>query len=216
MIKRLFSRQRNQDVRVKETDERNGGLKIGYARVSTVEQNLASQIDRLTLDGCDQIFEDKGLSGAREDRPGLTQALSTLSEGDTFVVTKLDRLGRSLTHLITLLDDLKERGIAFRSIDDSIDTSTASGKLHFTMIAALAEFERGLISERTKAGLAAARARGVKFGRKPKLTYAQALMAKELIDGKDGKPRTRKEVAKSFLVSEPTLRRALRAYELDE
>ncbi|ORE90112.1 Resolvase domain protein [Stappia sp. 22II-S9-Z10] len=187
-------------------------MKIGYARVSTGEQNLDLQLDRLRDDGCVELFSDKGVSGAATKRAGLDDALARLQAGDILVVWKLDRLGRSLTHLIGLLEELKGRGVEFRSLTDSIDTTTASGKLHFTMIAALAEFERGIISERTREGLRAAKDRGAKFGRKRVLTHKQASMAKELIDG----GTFRKDVAKSFGVSLPTLRRALRDYGLEE
>ncbi len=212
MLRRFFSPQEKQPVTVKETAERNVGVKIGYARVSTGEQNLDLQTDRLRADGCEEIFSDKGVSGAATKREGLDAALDRLQAGDILVVWKLDRLGRSLTHLIGLLEELKERGVEFRSLTDSIDTTTASGKLHFTMIAALAEFERGIISERTREGLRAAKARGAKFGRKRVLTHQQATMAKKLID----EGSFRKDVAKSFKVSLPTLRRALRDYGLDE
>ncbi len=137
---RIFSRKQNQSVTLNETDERNDRVKLGYARVSTDEQNLNLQMDRLRADGCEEIFTDKGVSGAMTKRPGLDAALAKLRHGYTLVVWKLDRLGRSLPHLIALLEELKERGVEFRSLTDSIDTSTASGKLHFTMIAALAEF----------------------------------------------------------------------------
>ena len=212
MLNRFFSRQEKQPVTVKETDERNVGVKIGYARVSTGEKNLDLQIDRLRSDGCETIFTDKGVSGAATKRAGLDDALARAQAGDTLVVWKLDRLGRSLTHLIGLLEELKERGVEFRSLTDSIDTTTASGKLHFTMIAALAEFERGIISERTREGLRVARERGAKFGRKKSLSYKQVSMAKELIDG----GAFRKDVAQSFGVSLPTLRRALRDYDLED
>ena len=216
MIKRFFSRQRSQEVTPNEIHERKSPLKVGYVRTSpTKEQLLEAQLERLRADGCSEIFTDKGVSAAAQSRPGLDLALQSLRPGDTLVVWKLDRLGRSLAHLIELLEGLKDRGVEFRSLSDSIDTTTTSGKLHFATITALAEFERGLISERTEIGVAAARSRGVKFGRKPKLTYGQAAMAKELIEGKDGNPRTRKEVAMSFGVSQPTLRRALKGYELD-
>ena len=215
MLNRFFSRQRNQSVTVNETSERIGGVKYGYARVSTVEQNLNLQLDRLRADGCEEIFSDKGVSGAATEREGLSEALARLQSGDTLVVWKLDRLGRSLQHLIALLDELKERGVEFRSLTDSIDTSTASGKLHFTMIAALAEFERGIISERTREGLRVAREQGVKFGRKPSLSFEQAQLAHDAIIGRAGKRRTRKSVAKSLKVSEPTLRRTLRRYGFD-
>src|SRR5215210_3327481 len=137
---------------------------IGYARVSTLDQTLALQQDALTAAGCEQLYTDTA-SGARTDRPGLAQALSHLRAGDTLVVWRLDRLGRSLSHLIETVRELAARGVGFRSLQEQIDTTTSGGKLVFHVFGALAEFERDLIKERTHAGLAAARARGRLFGR---------------------------------------------------
>jgi len=137
---------------------------IGYARVSTLDQTLALQQDALTAAGCEQLYTDTA-SGSVTDRPGLTQALSHLRTGDTLVVWRLDRLGRSLAHLIDTIRQLQERGIGFRSLQEQLDTTTSGGKLVFHVFGALAEFERDLIRERTHAGLAAARARGRLFGR---------------------------------------------------
>ncbi|SFV29413.1 recombinase family protein [Hyphomicrobium facile] len=142
---------------------------IGYARVSTDDQSLDLQIDALKQAKCTKIFCDPGYSGALEYRPALDEAIRWLKTGDTLVTWRLDRLGRSLSHLISLVADLEGRGVAFRSISDAIDTSTAGGRLQFHLLGALAEFERSLISERTKAGLAAARARGTRLGRPAKL-----------------------------------------------
>lgn len=140
---------------------------IGYARVSTVEQKLSLQIDALKEAGCDKIYTDK-VSGAKSERPGLDKCLEILEPGDTLLVWRLDRLGRSMVHLVTTVTGLKEKGIGFKSIKDgAIDTSTASGELIFNIFSALAQFERELIRERTRAGLAAARARGKKGGRRP-------------------------------------------------
>src|SRR3954463_2371073 len=145
---------------------------IGYARVSTLDQTLALQQDALTAAGCEHIYTDT-VSGSVTTRPGLTQALSHLRTGDTLVVWRLDRLGRSLAHLIDTIRDLQQRGVGFRSLQEQIDTTTTSGgKLVFHVFGALAEFERDLIRERTHAGLAAARARGRLFGR-PKVLTAQ-------------------------------------------
>lgn len=154
---------------------------IGYARVSTDDQSLEGQLDALRQAGCDPVFHDVA-SGARTERRGLDEALSTVTEGDTLVVYRLDRLGRSLGHLVNLVTELRERGVQFRSLSDgAIDTTTASGELVFHIFAALAQFERNLIRERTKAGLAAARARGRKGGRKPlPLDHPKVLMAKRL------------------------------------
>src|SRR3982751_2598924 len=144
---------------------------IGYARVSTFDQTLALQQDALTAAGCEQLYTDT-ISGSVTERPGLTQALSHLRPGDTLVVWRLDRLGRSLAHLIDTIRELEERGVGFRSLQEQIDTTTSGGKLVFHVFGALAEFERDLIRERTHAGLAAARARGRLFGR-PKVLSPQ-------------------------------------------
>ncbi|MEZ5896958.1 MAG: recombinase family protein [Parvularculaceae bacterium] len=148
-------------------------MRIGYDRVSTVDQNLDLQIDALNAAGCDEIYEDEGLSGVRAKRPGLEKALARLKQDDVLVVWKLDRLGRSMKHLIELTSALESRGVGFHSLSDAIDTSTPGGKLYFHLMGAFAEFERNLISERTKAGMAAAKARGVKMGRPKKLAPQQ-------------------------------------------
>ncbi|ETS30733.1 resolvase [Photorhabdus temperata] len=137
---------------------------VGYARVSTPSQNLDLQIKALKEAGCDKIFTDIA-NGAKTARPGLKDAEMVLREGDALVVWKLDRLGRSIQHLIESINDLKEKGIGFRSLQEAIDTQTSGGKLVFHIFSALAEFERDLIRERTNAGLEAARARGKKGGR---------------------------------------------------
>jgi DNA invertase Pin-like site-specific DNA recombinase len=144
---------------------------IGYARVSTLDQTLALQQDALSAAGCEHIFTDTA-NGALTDRPGLTQAVSHLRSGDTLVVWRLDRLGRSLAHLIDTIKDLQGRGIHFKSLQEQLDTTTSGGKLVFHVFGALAEFERDLIRERTHAGLAAARKRGRLFGR-PKVLSPQ-------------------------------------------
>jgi DNA invertase Pin-like site-specific DNA recombinase len=138
---------------------------IGYARISTTDQTLALQQDALKTAGCDRIFTDTA-SGSRPDRPGLTEALGYVRAGDTLVVWRLDRLGRSLAHLIQTVTQLQERGVHFRSLQEQLDTATSGGKLVFHFFGALAEFERDLIRERTMAGLAAARARGRRGGRR--------------------------------------------------
>ena len=152
---------------------------IGYARCSTVDQNLDLQKDALKSAGAEKIFTDM-VSGAKTDRKGLTDALDHLREGDMLIVWRLDRAGRSLQHLITLVNDLKNREVGFRSIKESIDTTTPAGKLTFHIFASLAEFERDLIKERTMAGLAAARARGRLGGRKQVLTSKQIKIGKTL------------------------------------
>ncbi len=153
---------------------------VGYARVSTQEQDLALQRDALTGIGCSDIFEDR-VSGAKTDRPGLTDAMTHLRRGDTLVVWKLDRLGRSMPRLIEMITVLGERGIGFRSLTEGIDTATPNGRLVFHLFGALAEFERDLIRERTTAGLAAAAARGRKGGRRPVITPDKLARAKALI-----------------------------------
>jgi DNA invertase Pin-like site-specific DNA recombinase len=152
-----------------------GGRLLGYARVSTDDQDLSLQIDALEQHGIAKslIFMDK-LSGARSDRPGLAKCLDALQSGDVLVVWRLDRLGRSMRHLITLVEDLRGRGVGFRSLNEgAIDTTNASGELIFNIFSALAQFERRLIQERAKAGLAAARARGRQGGR-PRLDAEEA------------------------------------------
>ncbi len=139
-------------------------MKFGYARVSTKEQNLSLQIDALKKEGCYQIFQEK-VSGSKADRPELQKMIDQLREDDIIVIWKLDRLGRSLRDLVNLIKEIQDRGAGLKSLNDSIDTTTAHGKLIFHIFASLAEFERDIISERTKAGLAAARARGRKGGR---------------------------------------------------
>jgi DNA invertase Pin-like site-specific DNA recombinase len=153
---------------------------VGYVRVSTNEQNTALQRNALESAGCELIFEDK-ISGKTSERPGLKKVLKTLAAGDTLVVWKLDRLGRSMRHLVTLIEELRQKGINFRSLTDSIDTSTPMGRFFFHVMGALAEMERELIVERTRAGLEAARLQGRVGGRKPKLTIEQWEQAGRLI-----------------------------------
>jgi DNA invertase Pin-like site-specific DNA recombinase len=141
---------------------------IGYARISTTDQTLALQQDALTAAGCTKIFTDTA-SGSRADRPGFAEALSYVRTNDFLVVWRLDRLGRSLAHLIDTVQELQDRGVHFRSLQEQLDTATSGGKLIFHVFGALAEFERDLIRERTMAGLAAARARGRQGGRPRKL-----------------------------------------------
>lgn len=178
---------------------------VGYARVSTQDQNADLQEDALSKAGCEKVFTDKA-SGAQADRPQLEAALSYLREGDVLVVWRLDRLGRSLKHLITVVSDLEDRGVGFRSLSESIDTTTSAGKLIFHVFAALAEFERDLIRERTKSGLEAARARGRKGGRKPSLSPKKIEVARRMY--KDG-DSTVAEIAKVLGVSRATIYRHL-------
>lgn len=146
-------------------------MKIGYARVSTQEQSLALQRDALRKAGCQQVYEEI-IGGARVERPVLQQMLTHVREGDVLMIWKLDRLGRSLKHLIEVVTDLEHRGIGFKSLQENIDTTTSSGKLVFHIFGALAEFERDLIRDRTQAGLAAARARSRVGGRPAGLSQA--------------------------------------------
>ena len=143
---------------------------VGYARVSTHDQDPALQQDALRQAGCARLFEDIGVSGAKADRPGLAAALSYVRDGDVLVVWKLDRLGRSMTHLVETVAALEARGVGLRSLTEAIDTTTPGGRLIFHLFAALGQFERDLIRERTRAGLAAAAERGRKGGRKPVMT----------------------------------------------
>jgi DNA invertase Pin-like site-specific DNA recombinase len=158
--------------------------RIGYARVSTDDQRLDLQRDALTQAGCSRIFADKGQSGALARRPQLDAALDYLRPGDTLVVWRLDRLGRSLKDLIATVNDLADRGVGFASITESIDTSTAAGELVFNIFGSLAQFERRLISERTIAGLQAARARGRNGGRPHALNADQVVIARQMYDSR--------------------------------
>lgn len=180
-------------------------MKIGYARVSTEEQSEDPQMDALNDAGCERIFREK-MSGKSKQRPELERLMDTLRSGDIVVVQRLDRLGRSLKDLIELLDGFKSQQVKFISLNESIDTTTAVGELAFHMIGSIAQFERRLISERTKAGLDAARARGRKGGRRVKLTSsdikkAQAMLLDPTV--------TKSEVAAHFSVSRPTLNKSL-------
>jgi DNA invertase Pin-like site-specific DNA recombinase len=155
-------------------------VRIGYVRVSTVEQKMALQLDALRAAGCERIFEDRA-SGAKTDRPGLAQALAFVREGDVLVTWKLDRLARSLPHLIETVNQLEKSGAGLRSLTEAIDTTTPDGRLIFHVFGALAQFERDLIRERTRAGLAAAAARGRRGGRKLVVTADKLIRAKALI-----------------------------------
>lgn len=183
--------------------------RIGYARVSTEDQNLSLQLDALHAAGCEQVFHDKA-SGVVARRKGLAAALAACGANDVLVVWKLDRLGRSLIDLVGLIENLNARGVGLQVLAGHgamIDTTRPEGRMIFGMLAVLAEFERELIRERTKAGMASARARGAALGRPPKLTEAQITRAKcELESGR----RKLKEVAASLRVSPLTVARALK------
>ncbi len=175
---------------------------IGYARVSTHDQNLDLQLAALKTAGCRKIFDDK-ISGSRAERPGLTKALDLLREDDTLVVWKLDRLGRSVKNLVDLVGVLHKQGVQFKSLTDSIDTGTPSGRFFFHVMASLAEMERELTVERTRAGLETARQLGRIGGRKRRMTDSKIVSAKKLLA--NGIPP--KDVAKNLGISVPTLYR---------
>ncbi len=181
-------------------------MKIGYARVSTEEQNLDLQLDALKSAGCEKIFTDEGISGITIERDGLSQALSRVGDGDVLVVWKLDRLGRSLGFLCELVEQFKKQGAGFQSLTDGIDTTTTGGKLVFHIMGALAEFERDLIRERTKAGMKAAKRRGKRVGRPLALTDEQIAHARKVIKSGD---ETISGMASVLNVGRNTLSRAL-------
>jgi DNA invertase Pin-like site-specific DNA recombinase len=181
---------------------------LGYARVSTKDQNLDLQLDALLSHGCERFFTDT-VSGAKSVRPGLDEILKEARTKDVIVIWKLDRLGRSLKHLVDLVAELNERGIGLRSLNDPIDTTTAQGRLIFNIFASLAEFEREIIRERTNAGLAAARARGRVGGRKPGLdedAQRKARIAASYYD--EGMPVN--QIAQDLDISKATLYKYLR------
>ena len=176
-------------------------MKIGYARISTLEQNLDLQIDALSSAGCEKIITDK-MSGSVSDRPGISKLKEILRKGDTVVVWRLDRLGRSLKHLIEWIGELNEMDVGFHSLQENIDTQSPTGKLIFHIFGALSEFERNLIRERTKAGLEAARARGKQGGRPKKLDANKQELAKDLYASKK---YTIMEICEMVGISKPTL-----------
>lgn len=183
------------------------GDRIGYARVSTLGQKLELQFDALKSVGCTRVFTDRA-SGKLDERPELAKILDHLRGGDTLVVWRLDRLGRSLRHLIDVVGELERRNVGFRSLTEGIDTSTAGGKLIFHLFGALAEFESELIRERTNAGLAAARARGRRGGRPRKLSPEAVAVARGMYDEKKHSLAT---IAATLGVSRATVYRALKA-----
>lgn len=185
--------------------------KVGYARVSTREQNMDAQLDALTAAGCDKIFSEKA-SGTSARRPELDRALEYLREGDSLVITRLDRLGRSTRNLIVFAEELRDRGVNLVILDIGVDSSTLIGQVLFTILAALAQMERDLIVERTKEGLAAARARGRVGGRPSKLTATAVEQVRRMYDetGADGIRRyTVQQIADTFGVGRQTVYRAL-------
>ncbi len=178
---------------------------VGYARVSTLDQDLSLQLDALTAAGCGKVFEDRA-SGARADRAGLQAALEYVRDGEVLVVGKLDRLGRSLPHLIETVTALSQRGVGFRSLTEAIDTTTPGGRLVFHIFGALGQFERDLIQERTRAGLTAAAVRGRKSGRKPVITDDKLKRARRMV----GKDLTVREIATRLKVGKTALYEALK------
>jgi len=182
---------------------------IGYARVSTDDQNLDLQRDALTNAGCEQIFTDR-VSGTKAERKGLTEALSHLRSGDTLCVWRLDRLGRSLRHLIDTVTSLQEKGVGFKSLTESIDTTTSGGRLVFNIFGSLAEFEREIIRERTQAGLQSARSRGKTGGRPKALTEKQVQQLRQLAADKTNSVA---EICKTYGISRMTFYRYVNAEE---
>ena len=180
------------------------GHLLGYARVSTTDQDAALQVDALTAAGCYRVFVDT-ISGSLDHRPELTKLMDQLRPGDTLVVWRLDRLGRSIRHLIDQLQILSEQGVGFRSLQETIDTTSSGGRLVFHVFASIAQFERERISERTKEGLEAARKRGRIGGRPPALSAAQKAEVRRM---QDQELRPLPEIAQLFRVSVKTVRRA--------
>lgn len=178
---------------------------IGYARVSTRDQNPALQLDALKAAGCQKIYSDTA-TGADQDRAGLVEALAALGQGDVLVIWKLDRVGRSLSDLVRLMDDLRSRGAALRSISEALDLSTSAGRMMYGLIATFAAFERDILRERTSAGLAAAKRRGVRLGRRRKLGRDQIAHAVQMIAQDEW---TAADAARHFRVGYNTMKRAI-------
>ena len=183
-------------------------MKTGYARVSTNDQDTQLQLDALNAAGCERIYQEKQ-SGVKQDRLELQQCLKSLRAGDSLIVWKLDRLGRSLQHLIEVIADLENRQIGFQSLTENIDTTSPTGKLIFHIFGSLAEFERGLIRERVKAGLTAAKNKGTKFGRPQALKEPDKDMALAMFNG----GATKIAIARHFNVTRQTIYTLLKAYD---
>lgn len=184
-------------------------MHFAYARVSTEDQNLDLQLDALKAAGCEKIFKEK-ISGAKTDRPELRKLLEQVREGDTVTVWKLDRLGRSLKHLIETVNLLKEKGVEFRSLKESIDTSTATGNLIFNIFGSFAEFERGMLKERTNAGLQASRERGIVGGRKKGIDPEILAKGKSAVALYKAKTESVDKIAQQLGMSKPTLYKLLK------
>ena len=182
---------------------------VGYAQVSSTGQNLDTQIEILKNAGCEKIFLDKR-SGTTSSRPQLDQCLDYIREGDTLIVWKLDRLGRSLQHLLSLAEEFKERGIEFKSLTEGLETVTPAGKMIFQVMGAMAEFERNLINERIQAGIKTAKENGVKFGRKKVLNPDQIAMAQQLV----ASGMSLKKISENLGINRTTLWRNLKDSEL--
>ncbi|MEQ8882754.1 MAG: recombinase family protein [Cyclobacteriaceae bacterium] len=184
-------------------------MKVGYARVSTLDQNYSLQLDALKEAGCEKIFKEKA-SGSKSTRKELDRMIDQLREGDELVIWKLDRLGRSLQHLVTVVRELMDRGVGLISLNDPIDTTTSQGRFVFNLFASLAEFERDIIRERTMAGLKAARARGRQGGRKPGLSESaeKTAIAAEVLYKE--KTLSIDEICDKLKISKPTLYKYLR------
>jgi len=182
-------------------------MRVGYVRVSDTEQTENLQIDALRLAGCEVIYGDHGVSGVTTKRQGLNDVLEALQKGDTLVVWKIDRLGRSTVHLLLLLDELRQRGVDFVSVTQGIDTTTAAGRMVYGQLALFAEFEREQISERTKAGMRAAKKRGKHIGRPRKLTVEQIDYARDQIAKRQN---TIGCIARTYGVSPATVQRSIR------
>lgn len=189
-----------------------GGRRFGYARVSTPDQSVTMQREALLSAGCERVFADEGVSGADRRRPGLDAMLGVLRPGDTVVVLRLDRLGRSVQHLTTLIEGFRADGVQFASLTEGIDTATLGGRLVFHIFSAIAEFQRGIIVENTLIGLESARRRGRRPGRPPLLSLEQAREARRVLVSGGAGPEA---VAGALGVSPATLRRALRRFGLD-
>ena len=181
-------------------------MKIGYARVSTDDQNMSLQLDVLAAAGCERVFQD-AMSGATVKRPGLDAALAALQPGDVLTVWRLDRLGRTMPHLVNTVTDFAERGIGFQSITEAMDTTTAGGELLFHVMSALAQFERRLNAERSRAGIEAARRRGKHLGRPADLTPEKITHARQMIDSGE---QSKSGMAKLLGVHRVTLHKALK------
>jgi DNA invertase Pin-like site-specific DNA recombinase len=187
----------------------NAGMRIGYARVSTADQTLSMQLDALRAAGCERVYQETA-SGKQADRHELGQALKALRPGDTLMVWRLDRLGRSLPHLIQTVASIEAQGASFESITEKIDTHSATGRLVFHVFSALAEFERNLISERTREGLQAARRRGTKGGRRPVLDATAVAQVRSLMADRTTSPAA---IAQRFKISKSTLYKLVRSGE---